>query len=118
MATVAKLISSDVTERGILAVIGVTLSANYGTAASHGDTLDLSQLGLPSNTVPVLVGQTETPAQGTAPTGYEYYYIPGTTQANGLLALMNGTTEFTAGNAYGGQTAAVILLIFLFPSFI
>ena len=118
MATVAKLISSDVTERGILAVVGVTLSGNYGTAPSNGDALDLSQLGIPSNTVPMLLGQTEQPAQGTAPTGYAYYYIPGTTQANGLLALMNGTTQFTAGNAYAGQTAAVILLTFLFPSFI
>ena len=70
-----------------------TLSGNYGTSSSNGDTLNLSNLfyqGLqgPSNQVPIEVRISEAPAAGTAASGYLPGFAPGTTQANGVLTLI------------------------------
>ena len=96
----------------------LTLSGNYPT---NGDTLDLSQLGIPSNQVPRLVEIFEvTPAPGPQ-SGWFFTYLPGTTQANGLMEAFNGTTQFTT-QAYGNPPFAIagFALRFRawFPSFI
>lgn len=92
----------------------ITLSGNYGSGSSHGDTLALNVYGVQSAT---LVGYVinELPAAGTAPTGYIWGFAKGTTLANGKLTCMNGTTEYTEGSAYSaGQKAAVIKATFYF----
>ena len=87
----------DTTGREIIVDGTVALTANYGTSTSHGDPLDLTQLGdlLKSSQLPTKVEVWEDPAAGTAPTGYMFIFCPGTTQSNGLLAIAIDGTELT-----------------------
>jgi len=93
--------------------LNLTLSGNYGVAAAHGDVLDLSQLGIPSNQVPTSVFIFEQPTAGNAPTGYSFLYAPGTTQANGKMIVLQGgaansnpMAEISQGGAYPGALTA------------
>ena len=99
----------DNTLNKFLAEGNIAITGNYGGGATHGDTLDLSQLGIPSNSVPTLVEIFEAPPAGTAPTGYLFIYCPGTTQANGVVAIFDHLTEFTQGNAYSAGLLAATL---------
>jgi hypothetical protein len=86
----------------------ITLTGNYGGAATNGDTLSFAGVEVPSNQLN-WVEIMETPPAGTAPTGYTFGFAPGTTNANGVLTVMNGTTQYTQGSAYSaGQLAAVL----------
>lgn len=100
----------------------IALSANYGGAATHGDTLNFgAALGpnIPSNSVPDFVSIVEMPPAGTAPTGYLFGFAPGTTQDNGVLTIWNNLTEYTEGSAYSaGLLAAVLVGRAEFPAFI
>jgi hypothetical protein len=94
----------DNTQNQFLVDGTIALSGNYGGAATHGDTLDLSKLGVASDQLPLKVEIWEQPTAGTGvSSGYEFVYCLGTTQANGLLQIINPTnlTEFTQGSAYG-----------------
>jgi len=82
----------------------LTLSGSY---PANGDTLSLAGLGIPSNQPPNLVEIFEaTPAPGPA-SGYAFRFLPGTTQANGLMEVFNGTTQLVAG-AYGAPPFAIV----------
>ena len=71
------------------AIVPLTLSGSYpGTAA--GDPLDLSKIGIPSNSVPLFVDIKEAPPAGTLPSGVLWNFAPGTTQANGALQALVG----------------------------
>lgn len=97
----------------------ITLTANYGGAATHGDALSLSPLVMQSNQLPNMVEIWEAPAAGTAPTGYIFGFAPGTTQNNGVLTVMGGTTEYTQASAYAaGLLAAVLRIRIWVPKFI
>lgn len=97
----------------------ITLTANYGGAGGHGDTLSfLNQDSIKSQTPPVHVEIFEVPPAGTSATGFVYNFSPGTDLGNGLLqvfgtgstaAAKTPLTEYTQGDAYSaGLLAAVI----------
>lgn len=110
----------DTTGRQVIADGTIALTGNYGGGATNGDTLDLTQLGDALKTSqPVLkVDVWEDPAAGTAPTGYEFIYCPGTTLKNGVLAVM-GTgasaggpaQQYTQGSAYSAGLLAAALRV-------
>ena len=98
MAVTASLTSSvlpnpiDKTQNNLVVYGTIAVS---GTYATNGDTLDLSTLGIPSNQLPTMVEIYEvTPAPGPM-YGAAFRYLPGTTQANGLLEVWDGTTQIT-----------------------
>jgi hypothetical protein len=76
--------------------------AYSGSFAAHGDTLDLSQLGLAVgglaiNGLPTKVEIYEVTTAANKPAfGGAFLYLPGTTLANGVVEIFNGTTELTA----------------------
>lgn len=113
MSATASLVTAtpaiDATLNKFLVEGTITLAGNYGGAATHGDTLDLSQLGIPANTVPTRVEIFEAPPAGTAPTGYLFIFCPGTTQANGVMAIFDHLTEYTQGSAYSAGLLAATL---------
>lgn len=71
----------------------ITVSGSYVVG---GDTLDLSQLGIPSNSVPDEVDIIEQPPSGTTASGCDYRFALGTTQANGKVQVFKGGTQETA----------------------
>lgn len=100
----------DTTQDYFIVYGQIATSGNY---VSHGDTLDLSQLstyggGPASLAVPIVVRVWEQPAAGVSASGWAYLYAPGTTQANGVLQLFNGTTEYTGAAAYAGTIPATL----------
>jgi len=110
----------DTTERQIYVYGTIKLTGNYGGASSHGDTLDLTQLGdlLKSTQLPTEVDIYETPAAGTAPSFYQFVYCPGTTQKNGVLSIGSNVTEYSQGSAYSAALlAATISFNASFPAY-
>ena len=108
----------DMTQQEVLVDGIITLSGSY---TANGDTLNLAGLGIPSNQVPTEVRIFETtPAPGPQ-SGYAFRYVPGTTQANGLVEIFNGTTQLSAG-AYGtpvlGATGFALRFNARFPRFV
>ena len=96
----------DNTQSQVLITGTITLTGNYVT---NGDTLDLSGLGAPSSGLPTRVEIFEiTPAPGPAYGGI-YTYVPGTTQANGLLQLNVSAGTQTAASAYSGLATGFAL---------
>jgi hypothetical protein len=85
----------DTTGREIIVDGIVVLSGSYTV---HGDTLNLQQFGdlLKSSQLPIQVDVFEDPPAGTSPTFAQFVFCPGTTQANGLLAIALAGTELTA----------------------
>ena len=99
----------------------LTLSGNYGGAATHGDTLSFSGIDeVKSGQVPNRVEIFESPAAGTAPAGYQMIYCPGTTRDNGVVYFgAYGGAEYAEGTAYdAGHLAAVIYALAVFPAFV
>lgn len=87
----------------------VALTGNYGGAASHGDTLDLSGTGASSNSLPTLVELNESSPAGAVPSGNIFRYMPGTTQANGVLNIYTAAgAEYTEASAYGAPPFAIV----------
>ncbi len=113
------LSTPDTTQKQLFIDFTVTLTGDYGGAATHGDTLNLQSLGdaLKSTALPNWVEFIETPPAGTAPSGWTFGYVPGTTQANGLLTVMGGTgaaagdppTEYPEGTAYSASLLAAVI---------
>ena len=103
----------DTTARQIIAYGTIALTANYGGAATHGDTLDLTQLGdlLKTSQPPVEVEIWEAPPAGTAPTFYNFVFCPGTTQNNGVISMGLNCTEYTQGSAYSAALLAATIII-------
>ena len=98
--------SIDSTQSQFIATGVITLSGSYVT---NGATLDLSTLGVPSSGLPTRVEIFEiTPAPGPAYGGI-YTYVPGTTQANGLLQLNVSAGTQTAASAYSGLATGFAL---------
>jgi hypothetical protein len=109
---------NDTTQATQVARGTITLSGNYGTAGSHGDPLSFGLYGIQSHTL-IRVFIYEAPAAGTAPTGFQWGFAPGTTIANGKLTCFTGTTEYTQASAYSsGQKAAVLKFEAVFAPFL
>jgi hypothetical protein len=111
-ATISGVISTpDTTQKQLFIDFTVALTGNYGGANTHGDTLDLTALGdaLKSTALPNWVEFEEFPASGTAPSGYLFGYAVGTTQANGVLTIMNNLTEYTEASAYSSPLLAAVI---------
>ena len=93
--------------KNVITVYGViTLTGNYGTAGGalpHGDTLDLSQMGIPSNKVGA-VRLWAAKTQSAAPLFDFYQYNPGTNSSNGVVQIIVGGAEMTPGAAYATTT--------------
>jgi hypothetical protein len=89
------LSNPDTTARQVIAEGTVALSGSYGV---HGDTLNLLQLGdaAKSSQLPTKVEVWEDPPAGTSPSFAQFVYCPGTTQANGVLAIALIGVELTA----------------------
>jgi hypothetical protein len=99
----------DTTEREAIYQGALTLSGNYGTGTSHGDTLSFANIpGLLSQTVPLRVEIYEQPAAGTAPSFYSAIFQPGSTIANGAVNFSLAGTEYTEGSAYSGAIASAV----------
>jgi hypothetical protein len=100
---------NDTTQATQIVRAKLTLSGNYGTSGSHGDTVDFGALfGVQSNSTPIRVFVYQQPPSGTAPGNCSGIYCPGTTANNGVIAFFNGTTELTGGSAYTGAVAAAV----------
>ena len=83
----------DIQGRSVIVDGTIALTGSYTV---HGDTLNLTQIQPLSSQLPEKVEVWEAPAAGTSPTFVELVFCPGTTQANGLLAMAKGGTELTA----------------------
>lgn len=119
MAVALNITSIDNTNNHFEVHATLTLTGNYGGGATHGDTINLAaaNINIPSSRPCRFAIIREHPAAGTAPTGYNFIFCTGTTQANGLLSITNNLTEYTQGSAYSaGLLAAVVKAIFYFPS--
>ena len=97
----------DVTQREQLYQGTLTLSGNYGGAATHGDTLSFANIfGLLSTKVPLKVEIYEQPTAGTQPSFFNAVFCPGTTIANGVVSFATSFgTEYTQGQAYATNSA-------------
>lgn len=108
----------DVTQNSFLTSVTLTLTANYGGAATHGDTVNLSGV-CPSDQVPQCISLRESPPAGTAPTGYLFNFCPGTNATNGVLSVLTSEgSEYSEGSAYSAALlAAALTAVFQFPKF-
>jgi hypothetical protein len=105
----------DVTQNQEIVEMIMTLSGNYGGAATHGDTANFSGLNfLKSRAIPTRVDIWEMPPAGTAPSFYEGVYCPGTTQANGVISFALAGVEYTEAAAYAGVIAAATFRVFAY----
>lgn len=114
-----------VTDRELVLDFLLTLSGNYGGAATHGDVLDFtsaapSGFALPEY-APTIVWTRELVQAGNLAPGFQYLYCPaaintaaGSTPANGVLQILGtgpgsgqGGTEITQGAAYSGTTPSL-----------
>ena len=91
--TLASVINTDFTSNQFIVNGTLTTSGNY---VVHGSTLDLSATGVPSSVAPLSAEVWEQAASGSSNSGWQYQFVPGTTQANGVLQIFNSTTELTA----------------------
>lgn len=109
----AVLSNPDTTSREVIVDGTIVPTANYGGAATHGDTCNLLQLGdaAKSSQLPLRVVVWENPPAGTLPTYYQFVFCPGTTQANGVLSIGSNLVEFTQGSAYSTVLLAASLRI-------
>ena len=111
----------DFTAAELIVDFLLTLSANYGGAATHGDAIvfpTIPGLNLP-NYAPIWADFWELVPAGTNPPGYHYTYCPGPTLAaptlnGGVLNIQGagaasgqGGTEITQGSAYSGFTPSL-----------
>ena len=103
MGMTAVLVNLEHTQNEFIATGTITLSGNYGTSGSplpHGDTLDMSQMGVPTQAIPYSVEAWSTVTAGSAPVIDRYDFLPGTTQANGILQCATAGSEITPGATY------------------
>lgn len=110
----------DVTNREVIVDGTVVLTANYGGASTHGDTLNLQQLQdlAKSSQLPTKVEIWEDPPAGTVPSFYQFVFCPGTTQLNGVVSIGSNLVEYTQASAYSAALlAAVIRIRVWFPAY-
>jgi hypothetical protein len=116
------LASTEGEGRTFTALLNLALSGNYGTAASHGDTLSFQNVNnplLPSSQPPISCFIYEQQAPGTAPAFYQATYQPGTTRDAGTVGFsLAGVETPVAGAAYAGAilTTSWVCLV-TFPLF-
>ena len=85
--------------------------AYSGSYPTNGDTLDLSGLGIPSVSAPVRVEIHEVTTAANKPAyGAAFVFLPGTTLANGVVEIFNGTTQITA-NSYATIFGAITVAL-------
>jgi hypothetical protein len=114
----------DYTAQNFLAFGTVTISGNYGTASSNGDTLDLSTLGVPTDYAPIFVVLFESATPGTSQSGWDYVFNRGATIKNGSVQVFGtGTsgqafTQYTQGSAYSSATPAIPATIYFLAVFV
>lgn len=85
--------------------------AYSGSYPTNGDTLDLSQLGIPSLNLPVKVEIYEATTAANKPAyGGVFLFLPGTTLANGLMEIWNGTTQITTAT-YATVFGAIVVAL-------
>lgn len=88
-----------------------------GSYTSGGDTLDLSAYPTQSAQIPIFAIFSEAPTASVAPSGYNFYYQPGTTPADGKIRITStGGTELTATTYPAALLAALIVLEVKFPT--
>lgn len=111
---------NDTTQTTQIARFPITLTGNYGTASSHGDTIDFGKVsGIQSQSVPIRVFVYQQPASGTAPGNCTATFCPGTTIHNGVISFANAGSELTEGSAYtGAASTAVWVVEAVFPTFV
>ena len=99
----------------------LTLTGNYGSASSNGDTINFALPQIQTASLPEEVTIWENVGSsaagvGNTPLGYVYNYVQGTTLANGLLQVVGtpssggalvGGLQFTPGNAYSTGTPSL-----------
>jgi hypothetical protein len=96
----------DTTQNSIIAKFQFKFSGTYSSTSNHGDLVSLVSAYLPVGQLPEQVDFFEAPPAGTAPTGYSFYYCPGTTLANGRICVFqNGAgsapnTEISQNSGY------------------
>jgi len=102
---------NDSTEQYQIVRGQLKLTGNYGGAATHGDTVTFSNVyGIQSRQIPVHIDIYEAPPAGTLPTGYIFWYCPGTTQNNGVLNIMSGpASEYSQGSAYNAALLGAVI---------
>lgn len=103
----------------------LTLTGNYGGAATHGDTISWSGLDLVKATLPPRRMEIfESNPAGTAPYGYSYQYSPGTSRDTGVVTILGGAaasgqggTEITEGSAYSTFTPSLNNAVLRYKAF-
>jgi hypothetical protein len=123
-AVVASSIFIDSTQKMFLVYGLISLTGNYGTSGGaypHGDLLDLSGLGVPSNEQPVVFFAEYSPV-GALSSGKRFQYMSGAGQGDGQIQVRNADgTEYTPGSAYGTPPFAItgfaLAFVAAFPSF-
>lgn len=108
MSLTASATSIDRTLNRVCVEGTIAYSGSYPT---NGDTLDLSALGVPSDQLPIQVDIYEATTAANKPAyGALYVYLPGTTQANGVMEMFNGTTQIstaTYASIFGSVTVVL-----------
>ena len=108
MSAVLTVTNIDATQNEFILEGTIALTGNYGGASTHGDTLDLSTAGVASSQLPSWVEFFEQSPSGALPSANIYLYMPGTTQANGVLNVRTALgTEYTEASAYGTPPFAI-----------
>jgi hypothetical protein len=120
LAVTSSYAQNDVTSATQIVRGSMTLSGNYGTGSSHGDTVSFANIyGIQSQSIPLRVFIYEAPPSGTAPSFYEANYCPGTTNANGVVNFSLAGTEYSEGTAYSGALASAVWKFeAVFPAFV
>lgn len=93
MAVTATLSSQKWDSKNLFLEVKLTFSGNY---TQGGDTVNLQGLGIQSTTAPLYMDvKSSAGTAGQAPLTYQW--VPGTTQANGLLRAFSGAAEVSTG---------------------
>lgn len=107
----------DDTRNSLIVEGTLTLTGNYGTAASHGDVINFGVSGFPATSYPPKAVEIEEYiVAGVAPTGFRYIYAFGTTLENGQLIILaegsgagatTGQPELTENELYASCTPSL-----------
>lgn len=118
MAAAITITNIDNTQDRIIVSGTIALTANYGGASTHGDTLNFLSDSIKSGSPPTDVRIYEAPPAGTSATGFNYSFSPGANASNGVLQVFGSAavagantpgSEYTQAAAYNaGLLAAVV----------
>lgn len=115
MATTVSVKNVTRLQNAWLVTGSIALSGSYAT---HGDTLNFVNAGLPVTTdlTPRHVELVETPATGTSASGYTFNYAVGTDLTNGALQAFLAGVELAAGAYPSGLLSAAVKFLAIFPA--